>query len=233
MGNRKIKDKQYLDLVSFVREFKDMNEEQYYNLVGSAGDIKNSDGTVRITAREAKGLDMAYIDSLGLEQATRAVPASTAIGQVDMKQIGIDAANLAKQIFLNEKGINLEKDCKDLVVQTTASYVYVNGQITDLALDGIYEVLGSRLSRSTLLPMHQTPWKILYFCFTLRGADGETMDAVYMYYDTITEQLIVGTGSDGKQVNNIGPVALNDNTQLNNLKNNVFKEGVSLVISRA
>src|SRR5690606_13225469 len=26
-------------------------------------------------------------------------------------------------------------------------------------------------------------------------------------------------------VNNIGPVALNDNTQLNNLKNNVFKEG--------
>lgn len=221
----KIKNKNYLELVTFLRELKDLNEEQYYSLVGSARNITNANGTVRITAREAKGLDLAYIDSLGLQQATRAVPSIVQGNPVDMKQIGIDAANLAKQIFLNEKGINLEKDCRDLVVQTSASYVYVNGQITDMVMDGVYQVLGSRLSRKTLLPMHVAPWKVLYFCFTLRGADGTTMDSLYMRYDPTTKQFVVGTGSNGKQVNNIGPAALNNVTQLNNLKNNVFKDG--------
>ena len=56
-----IKNKQYMQLVSFVRELKGLNEEQYYTLVGTAGDIKNKDGSVRISAREAKGLDLAYI----------------------------------------------------------------------------------------------------------------------------------------------------------------------------
>lgn len=227
-----LKNKQYLQLVTFLREFKGLNEEQYYTLVGSAGNVTNSNGSVRITAREAKGLSMAYIDSLGLQQATRAVPSSTAgtLTPAEIKQIGIDAANLAKQIFLTEKGIDLEKDSRDLVVQTTASYVYLNGQITDMAMDGIYEVLGSRLTRKTLLPMHVAPWKVLYFCFTLRGADGETMDALYMTYDPdyndpISGHFRVGNGSNGKAITNIGPVALNNNTQLSNLKNNVFKNG--------
>jgi len=221
-----IKNKQYLQLVTFLREFKGLNEEQYYTLVGSASDIKNPDGSVRITARDALGLNMTYIDSLGLKKATRAVPTGSVTGTLtpgQIKQIGIDAANLAKEIFLNEKGIDLEKDDRDLVVQTTASYVYLNGQLTDMALDGVYEVLGSRLTRKTLLPMHVAPWKILYFCFTLRGTDGETMDSLYMTYNGTG--FLVGSGSDGKKINNIGPAALNDNTQLTNLKNNVFKDG--------
>jgi len=221
-----IKNKQYLQLVTFLREFKGLNEEQYYTLVGSASDIKNPDGSVRITARDALGLNMTYIDSLGLKKATRDVPTGSVTGtltQGKIKQIGIDAANLAKEIFLNEKGIDLEKDDRDLVVQTTASYVYLNGQLTDMALDGVYEVLGSRLTRKTLLPMHVAPWKILYFCFTLRGADGKTMDSLYMTYNGTG--FLVGNGSDGKKINNIGPAALNDNTQLTNLKNNVFKDG--------
>lgn len=218
------KNKKYLQLVTFVRELKDLNEEQYINLVGSSTNIKNPDGSVRIYKREAKGLDLAYIDSLGLQQATRAVSAATSGTPIDMKQIGIDAANLAKQIFLDEKGINLEKDCRNLVVQTSASYVYLNGQITDMAMDGVYEVLGSRLSSKTLLPMHVAPWKVLYFAFTLRGADGETMDSLYMYYDPILKQLVPGNASDGQKVNNIGPAALNNQTQLNKLKT-VFKDG--------
>ncbi|HHT19203.1 MAG: FmdE family protein [Methanobacterium sp.] len=216
-----IKNKQYMQLVSFVRELKGLNEEQYYTLVGTAGDIKNKDGSVRISAREAKGLDLAYIDSLGLAKATRNIPSNTQLGTLtpaEIKQIGTNAAKLAKNIFLNEKGITLEKDCKNLVVQTSASYALLNGQITDMAMDGVYEELGSRLSRKTLLPMHVAPWKMLYFCFTLRGADGETMNSLYMTYNLATKSFLVGNGSDGKKVNDIGPKALNNVTQLNNIK---------------
>ena len=233
----KIKNKQYMDLVTFLNEYEGLTEEQYYNLVGSASGVKwpnsgnaTNKNQLRMDKREARGLDLAYIESLGLPNAVRAVPVAAVANPVDMKQVGIDAANLAKQIFLSEKGINLEKDCRDLVVQTTASYVYLNGQLTDLAMDGVYEVLGSRLTRKTLLPMHVAPWKLLYFCFTLRGADGETMDSLYMTYDPdyndpITGHFRVGNGSNGKAITNIGPGALNNDTQLNNLKNNVFKNG--------
>ena len=211
-------------LVTFIRELKGLNEEQYYSLVGTASDIVRNNQVV-VTKREAKGLDLAYIDSLNLQQATRNVPEPLQHDPLDMKQLGIDAANRALDIFFTEKGILLEKDNPNLVVQTSASYVYINGQPTDLSIDGIYEVLGSRLSRKTLLPMHVAPWKILYFCFTLRGTDGQTMDSIYIHYDPVAKQLVVGTGNNGKQINNIGPAALNDNAQLNNLKKNVFKEG--------
>jgi len=204
-----------------------LTEEQFHHILGADANITNPDGTVRIPAREAAGLDMIYITGLNLPNAVPAVPSPADKGQLtpeQMKQIGIDAANLARQIFLNEKGINLEKDDRDLLVLTSAGYSRLNGQLTDMTMDGIFEVLGSRLSRYTLLPMHNTHWKPLYFSFTLRGADGVTMHSVYMSYDPENHKFVVGTGADGKQVNDIGPIALNNQTQLNNLRNNIFKE---------
>lgn len=216
---------QYIDILLA----KDgLTEEAYYYLLGSAREIKNPDGTVRIGAQEAAGLDLAYIESLGLPDAVRAVPANNPVGTLtpqEMKQIGIDAANLAKQIFLDELGINLEKDDRNLLVQTSAGYSRLNGQLTDMTMDGIFEVFGSRLSRYTLLPMHNAPWKPLYFVFTLRGADGVTMDSIYMSYDPENKKFWVGTSADGNQVNDIGPNALNVQVRLNDLSQNVFKEG--------
>src|SRR5690606_34805149 len=93
-------------LVEFIEEISGLNEEQYYYLLGTATDIKNTDGTVRIPAQEAHGLDMNYIRSLNLTAATRTTT-SISQGQLNynqMKQIGVDAANLAKQIFKDELG---------------------------------------------------------------------------------------------------------------------------------
>ncbi len=216
---------QYIEII-LAKE--GLTEESYYYLLGSPSDIKNPDGSVRIPAQEAAGLDLEYIESLDLPDAIPADPSQLESGNLtpeQMKQIGIDAANLAKQIFLDEKGINLEKDDRDLLVQTSAGYVRLNGQLTDMTMDGIFEVLGSRLSRYTLLPMHNTPWNPLYFAFTLRGADGVIMDSIYMSYDPDEHKFWVGTSAEGKQVNNIGPEALNNPEILEDLSKNVFKEG--------
>lgn len=213
-------------LVTFVKEIQ-INEEQFYYLFGTATDIKNADGTVRIPAQEAHGLDMDYINSLNMPTITRSIPTpqGTAPTPMKIKEIGVRAAQLAKQIFFEEKGIILEKDDPNLAVLTSAGYVYLNGMVTDMAWDGIYEELGSRLTRSTLLPIHTAPWKPLWFTFSLKGDDGITLDSIYMRYDPLTDSFVVGTGADGKQVNNIGPAALNNQAQLTNLNKNVFKDG--------
>ena len=67
------------------------------------------------------------------------------------------------------KRYNPRKDCKNLVVQTSASYALLNGQITDMAMDGVYEELGSRLSRKTLLPMRSTLENALLLFHTTRS----------------------------------------------------------------
>ncbi|WP_286241778.1 FmdE family protein [Methanobacterium ferruginis] len=207
-------------LVEFITEKTGLTEEQYYYLLGTASDIKDSNGTVRIPAQETHGLDMDYINSLNLPNATRTTSTSSD-GQLtydEIKQIGVDAANLAKQVFKDELGIDLEKDDSDLAILTSAGYIYLNGQTTEATWDGIFEVLGSRLSRSTLLPIHMGLWKPLWYAFVLRGADGTTLNALYMRYDQATQQWLVTNGSDGKKVNDIGPAALNNQTQLNNLE---------------
>lgn len=214
-------------LVEFITEKKGLTEEQYYYILGTASNITNSNGTVRILAQEAHGLDMTYINSLNLTNATRATASTTSATELtydQLKQIGVDAANLAKQIFKDQLGIDLEKDDADLAVLTSAGYVYLNGQSTEATWDGIFEVLGSRLSRSTLLPIHMGLWKPLWYTFALRGADGTTLNALYMRYDPVTKQWIVTNGSDGNKVNDIGPAALNNQTKVNNL-NKVFPDG--------
>ena len=142
-----------------------------------------------------------------------------------MKKIGVNAANLAKQIFKNELGIDLEKEDRDLAVLTSAGYVYLNGQTTEATWDGIYDVLGSRLTRSTLLPVHMGVWKPLWFNFVLRGADGTTMSTVYLRYNPLNQSFFVGTNNDSKQVNDIGPAALNNATKVSNLGKYVIPDG--------
>ncbi|BDZ70887.1 FmdE family protein [Methanobacterium petrolearium] len=213
-------------LVEFITEKTGLTEEQYYYLLGTASDITDSNGTVIIPAQETHGLDMDYINSLNLPNATRATSTSSN-GQLSydqIKQIGVKAANLAKQIFKDELGIDLEKDDCDLAVLTSAGYVYLDGQSTEATWDGIFDVLGSRLSRSTLLPIHMGLWKPLWYAFVLRGADGTTLNTLYMRYDQVTEQWLVTNGSDGKKVNDVGPAALNNQTQVNNLET-VFPDG--------
>ena len=122
--------------IEFYRELKGLNETQYYYLVGTASNITNADGSVRIPAQQAHGLDMAYIDSLHLASATRANITTGTSGNLSydqMKDIGVQAANLAKKIFKDELGIDIEKDDRDLAVLTSAGYVYLNGQTTEAA----------------------------------------------------------------------------------------------------
>ena len=222
------------ELVTIIKELEGLNEEQFYYLLGSAGNVTfptttnaTNKGQTRFIMQEAHGLDMNYINSLNLTNTIRS-NVTISNGQLtydQMKKIGVDAANLAKQIFKNELGIDLEKEDRDLAVLTSASYVYLNGQTTEATWDGIYDVLGSRLSRSTLLPVHMGVWKPLWFTFVLRGADGTTMSSVYLRYNPLNNTFFVGTNIDGKQVNDLGPAALNNATEVSNMGAYVIPDG--------
>ncbi len=94
--------------------------------------------------QEAHGLDMNYINSLNLPNAVRAIPSAATIGTLteqQIEQIGVKAAKQVKQIFKTEKGIDLEKDSRNLVVLTSAGYVYFNGQLMDRTWDGLFNEL--------------------------------------------------------------------------------------------
>jgi formylmethanofuran dehydrogenase subunit E-like metal-binding protein len=158
-----------------------ITEEVHNNLTGGV----NSKQVVC----DALGLDMDYILGLGLTNlADQRVATEYETGdltQEEIKQIGIDAANMAIALFAAE-GIDLEKDDYDLTVFTTAGYVRVNEQVMDMTMDGIYEILGSRLSRATLLPVHNARYNPLYFHFALEK-DGEVISkTVYYTYNEET-----------------------------------------------
>lgn len=151
------------DLVTFVTELEGLTEEQYYYLVGLYANYA--------AVKEAHGLDMNYINSLTLNQATRTIPSTdqeTQFTTEQIKQIGTEAATIA-QMYFNAKGISFEKDDLNLAVLTSAGYVRLNGQPTDACWDGIYEVLGARLSRSNLLSVHSGIWKPLWFAFVKKA----------------------------------------------------------------
>lgn len=221
-------------LVDFYYELTGLTEENFYYLLGTSTNVTfptdvnaTNKGQVRFSAQNAHGLDIAYIKSLNLTNATRSnnVTNSSQLTYEQIKQIGIDAANLAKQTFKNELGMELEKEDMDLAIITSAGYVYLNGQTSEATWDGIYDVLGSRLSRSTLLPVHQGIWKPLWFNFVLRGLDGNTMSSVYLRYNPNNSTFFVGTNTNGSQVNDIGPMALNNATRITNLSKFVIPDG--------
>ena len=191
-------------IITIVKELDNLTEEQYYYLAGREVNY--------VQVNETHGLDMDYINSLNLPMATRANKTlhKSDLNYEDLKKIGENAAKLAKEIFFQEKGINLEKDNLNLVVITSAGYVYLDGQPTDPCYDGIFDILGARLSRKNLLPVHQPFYKPLWFTFVLKGYDGKTLDSVFIIYDPTTKQLVAKESSNGTKVNDIGPEALND-----------------------
>ncbi|BDZ68106.1 hypothetical protein GCM10025860_15540 [Methanobacterium ferruginis] len=165
-----------------------ITEEVHNNLTGGV----NSKNVVT----DALGLDMDYILGLGLtniaDQRVATNYETGSLTQEQIKQIGIDAANMAIALFAAE-GIDLEKDDYDLSVFTTAGYVRVNEQVMDMVFDGIYGVLGSRLSRATLLPVHNARYNPLYFQFSLEK-DGEVISKT-IYYDPESGDLTAENGS--------------------------------------
>ncbi|MFU2192017.1 FmdE family protein [Methanobacterium sp. MZD130B] len=137
---------------------------------------------------DARGLDMDYILGLGLTNvADQRVATNYNTGSLtpaQIKDIGKRAANQAINLF-KEAGIDLLDyvDSSKLFVFTTAGYVRVNEQVMDMTMDGIYDVLGSRLSRATLLPVHNARFNPLYFQFTL-VKDGKFISKTLTYNET-------------------------------------------------
>lgn len=187
-----------VSLVTIVKELEGLNEEQYHYLMGYEPNKGN-------TTVQAHGLDMNYINSLGLKKATRANVQYTTgnLTSAQIKQIGINAAKKAIELF-KAMGITLSKDDPNLTVLTSAGYVRLNGQTTDMTMDGIYQILGSRLSRATLLPVHSALWKPLVFEFAYKN--GTEIITKTMHYDPTTNQLVV----DKKQNYNIEDALLYD-----------------------
>ncbi|MDI3483710.1 MAG: hypothetical protein PWQ74_297 [Methanobacteriaceae archaeon] len=149
-------------LIKILYALDNITEEQANYLTGGVGST---------TVQDAHGLDMEYI--LNQSNLVNATPANRTYTQGNLtynqlKQIGVDAANIAKNLF-QEAGIQLEKDNLDLLVLTSAGYARLNNQDTSPVWDGIYDVLGSRLSRTTLLPVHSALWSGLWFTFILRA----------------------------------------------------------------
>lgn len=185
-------------LVTILYEFEGLTKDNLVYLMGE------EIGKGNVT-KSAHGLDMNYILSLGLKTAKREIQNTTKeikLTKEQLKQIGIDASNMAISYF-KSIGINVEKDYSNLFVLTSAGYVRVNGTSSEMVYDGIKEVLGSTLSRKTLLPVHTALWKDLLFDFFWVDANNNKNTASYsLKYDPDTGSLIV-TGNTTKNSNYI------------------------------
>ena len=196
------------ELVEIVIALDELDEEECNRLTGGMGSA---------TVQTAHGLDMAYINEL----ATRKPPALRAdasfpvspLTNEDIREIGKRAALMAVDLFRQELGIKLERDDPCLLALTSAGYARLFGLPTTYAWDGIFEVLGSRLTRRTLLPVHSSLLGTLWFAFSLLS-DGRAY-SVYLRYDPVTLDLVPGRTQDGRAVHDIGPETLNDNAKLN------------------
>ena len=177
-------------LVEILYVFENITPAIHNNLTGGV-DSKN-------VVCDAKGLDMEYILGLGLTNvADQKVATNYNTGSLNpeqIKDIGKRAAEEAIKLF-KEAGIDLKDyvDSSKLTVFTSAGYVRVNGQVMDLTMDGIYEILGSRLSRATLLPVHNARYNPLYFQFTL-VKDGVKISKT-LTYDPETGNFTAKNGS--------------------------------------
>ena len=205
-------------LISILVEKRDLSEEQYLYLVGS-NDAKDENGHVN-----SHGLDYAYIKSLNLPDAVR----SNAIGQKgtldyeDFINIGSKAAENAKAIYENELGIQLN-DSSDVMVLTSAGYVLLNGQSTEGCWEGLYDVLRTRLSRGTLLPVHQAIWNPLWFNFILKQSDGSLM-SIYMRYNEENGSFFI-SDYNGTQTYNLNISTLNNSALSSGIRESAYPDG--------
>ncbi|MBR2557224.1 MAG: hypothetical protein IKE95_02470 [Methanobrevibacter sp.] len=173
-------------LVTVLYEFDGLSQDNLYYLMGE----EQGKGNV---LQSAHGLDMDYILNLSLNKATReeqSVKDVTKLTPEQLKQIGVDASNMALAYF-ESQGITVEKNYPNLYVLTSAGYVRVNGTSTEMIFDGITEVLGSRLSKKTLLPVHTALWKDLVFdFFWVNSTNNKDTLSYSLKYDVDTGSLI-------------------------------------------
>jgi len=173
-------------LVDVLYELDGLSEDDLYYIMGQEVGKGN-------VIKSAHGLDMDYILNLSLKKATREEQDAKQVTQLtpeQFKQIGVDASNMALDYFKSQ-GVVVEKDSPNLFTLTSASYVRVNGTSTEMVLDGITEVLGSRLSKKTLLPVHAALWKDLVFDFYwINSTNNKDTLSYSLAYDVSTGKLI-------------------------------------------
>lgn len=196
-----------ISLVEIILSLDALTEAECNRLTGGLGST---------TTETAWGLDWGYIQQLA-QTKPRAVMADPSVMPSpltpgDIRYIGKQAAQLAVELFREELGIRLERDDPYLLALTSAGFARLFRLPTSLAWDGIHEVLGSRLTRRTLLPVHSSILGTLWFSFALLR-DGKTY-AVYIRYDTGTRSLVVSRTGSGNAVVDIGPETLNNNSRL-------------------
>ena len=176
---------------------------------------------------DGHGLDLEYILSLNLANATRANAAENnqaKLSDAEIKQIGIDAAQKAKEIFKEELGINIDRDDVDFLALTDAGYAFLNGQDTVIARDGLYESLGGTLYSQNVLSLHQAVWKPLWFAFAIRYPDSDLVNMVYLRYNPDTKDFFVGD-LNGTRVVDIGFETLNNSAKLRAIEKSFVPDG--------
>ncbi|SFL60608.1 Protein containing a metal-binding domain shared with formylmethanofuran dehydrogenase subunit E [Methanobrevibacter olleyae] len=210
-------------LVDFLYEFTALNADQYYYLMGTSTDVNVAEHSVQ--AIDAHGLDMEYILSLNLPKATRSNIETIKATLTDdqMKQIGINAANIGKSLFKEELGIDIDRDAVDFAVFTSAGYVYLDGQETVKVRDGLYESLGTSLYSKNMLQYHQALWKPLWFAFILRHPDTKEVHAAYLRYNS-DGTFFIGD-LEGDKVIDIGINTLNDSAKLRKIEKTFAPDG--------
>lgn len=185
-------------LVDVLYEFDGLTQDNLYYLMGE----EQGKGNV---LQSAHGLDIDYILNLSLKKATREEQAAKQVTKLtpeQLKQIGVDASNMALDFFKSQ-GVIVEKDSPNLFTLTSASYVRINGTTTEMVLDGITDVLGSRLSKKTLLPVHAALWKDLVFdFFWVNSTNNKDTLSYSLKYDDVTGELVV-TGNTTDNANYI------------------------------
>lgn len=210
-------------LVNILIEKDKLTEEQYYYLIGTPENVTAKNGSI-IKACNTHGLDYNYIKNLNLPNAIREnkINEKGNLTYNDFKEIGKLAADNAKSIFENELSIEIYKDMPNLMVLTSAGYVILNEQSTEACWDGLFEVLGTRLSRLTLLPDHKAIWTPLWFNFALKQDDGSLM-SIYMRYNP-NGTFFIGK-YNGSQTYNINISTLNNSTLFKGISSSAYPDG--------
>lgn len=205
-------------LVDILIEKSGLSEKQYLYLVGSNG-VNDGNGYAN-----SHGLDYKYIKNLNLPKAVRNDSASQkgTLDYDDFMKIGVEAAEKAKSIYNDELGIQIN-DTSDIMVLTSAGYVLLNGQSTEGCWDGLFDVLGTRLSRNTLLPVHQAIWSPLWFNFILKQSDGSLM-SIYMRYNEEDDSFFIGD-YNGTQTYNLNMSTLNDSALSAGIRESAYPDG--------
>ena len=159
-------------LITIVDQLGNLTEEQLIQIMGT------SDASIDVDAR---GLDLDYIYSLNLTHIspdTNKEIKTSSLTEQELINIGRQAAINATSYF-SSINITIEKDMPNFYVLTSAGFVRIGNTDTTSVYDGIAEILGSRLSRATLLPVHTALWKDLVFDFFWLDPTNNTNTASY------------------------------------------------------